>query len=154
MYAIGVVTQMKLTPFLKDRLQQRGLFTTSTTVKKFLRLQKKSAIYFSAAYGRVKSRNSYTVLYNNTSLGQIQYFFSIGQHNFAVIHKFGIVALCSTYFSFPFTSLDTVIHPVHVLPLPIADVVDVVDIAEKCIYVPVCDDTKFVVRFCNISIGE
>lgn len=112
-----------------------------------------SHIFFSQCYGRVKTRNSFTIMYNGNSFGQVQYYLCIEKFTFAIVHRFEVTELCAIHFSLPFSNLDHVILPVHVPSSPYVDLVNVNDINEKCIYVPT-SPTQYIIRFCKVSIGE
>lgn len=133
------------------------LLTVEQYVKTFYRVEVNGRLIFSAQYGRVKRRNSYTVLYkssyNEKQYGLIQYF--VLTENNGVLAVLQALQKTSVPLQSEFQLTSNVLNNVFsaatpVLPRPtVYDVVSVDAIVEKCIFIDTGGPSKYVVRFPN-----
>lgn len=118
-------------------------------VQVFYRLLLRQQVYFSSCYGRVRRRNSFTILYKDSSsssqLGLIRLFLYISPHTMVVVERLQRLAVtCRQHFLLQTDALDLV-HLSGVFPVKDSGNIDVIsptDIHSKCIYLDV--GTKYV----------
>ena len=106
-------------------------------VQKFYRALVGTNLYYSSQYGRVKKRNSYTVLYavqgNRPEIGQIQYFVCVHGCAFAVMRVFNVISTCTALFQIPHAALDySTILPVEYQPHE--KLVNISFLHRKCVF--------------------
>ena len=105
---------------LNEILQRNGIssVTPSERVSVFYRLSLNRTLYYSAKYGRVKKRNSFTVKYisndGNIAYGQIQYYVC-NALMLAVIKKVSPCGLLHEIVHITIDTLDKVLLPVSFL---------------------------------------
>lgn len=141
-YAVGSVTiinRSQIPQYMQDHPLICG---DRATIKTFYKLRIGSELFYSKRYTRVIKRNSYTILYKKGDrcyFGEVIQYFSINQCVVASVQRLVV------------TSKDPFIHD----SIPIAkvqeqslyDVINICDIYEKCVYVEIDNDNKYVCRF-------
>ena len=119
-------------------------------VQVFYRLRQSGQLYYSSKYGRVKKRNSFTILYRkneNILCGHIQQFMIVHGHPLVVVNTIVLKDSCHSHFGLVIKTLDKVLFPVQ-KTLSI-DVIHISEIVEKCIYIATSDDQVYVSTFPN-----
>ena len=124
------------------------------------RLVHEGAIYYSAKYKRVKSRNSYTIVFKDacdtTAYGQIQFFVLVSNSVFAYVKKFEPLAVsCQAHFHLSHQSLD-VLSASNIVPVKSDSEIDVFipasSLVSKCIFVSITDSSNscnYIISFPN-----
>lgn len=123
------------------------------------RLVQESTVYYSAHYKRVKSRNSYTVAFNNAtncvSYGQIQFFVVVSDRPYAFIKKFEPLAVtCQAHFHLSHWSLDN-LSASNIVPIQSHSeniVIPTSSLISKCMFVSIADGSnscEYVITFPN-----
>ena len=124
---------------------------SASTVQVFYRLRRCNEVFYSAQYGRVKKRNSFTVVYSCgdglRKFGFIQYFYIIEEKIFALIQVVTLLqTTCKEHFQISTDCLDEVIVPVSSCSQ--FEVVPVCRISAKC----VCVNNVYIVTCSSLSV--
>lgn len=149
-FIVGVVSLITPPPVvvqcLREYLQNCGMAVTLSDgckVQTFFRLLIRDNLYFSKNYGRVKKRNSYTIIYKISGkrfCGIILYFFNIQGHYLAVVTKLELQVVPS------FTGVPTF----RTTPAGY-DVFSVSCIEQKCLYMNTAESGQYISCFpCNL----
>ena len=134
--------------------------TESIKVQTFYRVEVDGNTYYSALYGRVQKRNSYTVAYQGiggeTKFGLVQYYFIIpNQHITSPLVVIKTIEMLSQSCQSYFGSLEPAVNNIKKI-FPVresssCDVTDVSRIISKCLYISFsgeCND-KCIFQFPN-----
>lgn len=123
------------------------------------RLVHESAVYYSAKYKRVKSRNSYTVVFKDacgTAYGQIQFFVLLSSSVFVYVKKFEPLSVtCQVHFHLSHQSLDKLTAS-SIVPVKPGSVIDefipASSLVSKCVFVSITDSSNpcnYIISFPN-----
>jgi hypothetical protein len=147
---------------LNQSLLSHGLSPSASCESRYViafRLVHEGAVYYSAKYKRVKSRNSYTVAFKdacNTAYGQIQFFVLVSGSVFVYIKKFEPLAVsCPAHFHLSHQSLDK-LSASNIVPVKADGEIDVFipvsSLLCKCVFVSITDSSNscnYVISFPN-----
>ena len=147
---------------LNQSLLSLGLPATVSSDTRYIvayRLIQESSVYYSAKYKRVKSRNSYTVVFsdasNCVSYGQIQFFVLVSDRPYAFIEKFEPLAVtCQGHFHLSHPSLDK-LSASNIVPIQLHSeniFIPTSSLISKCMFVSISDSSnscKYVITFPN-----
>ncbi len=103
----------------------------------FYRLQLDNQVFYSSEYGRVKKRNSYTVLYKSgsgTKFGLIKHYIYLN-HVFLLVKQLKVLPVtCQQRFKIDADAMDIVSR---VLPVTVGDpeIISVQQVVSKCMYI-------------------
>ena len=125
--------------------------TTFKKVSVFHRVELNGSLYYSAHYGRVTHRNSYTIAYMHSgcrSFGQIQYYIAIPQLNTILVVVQKCVFTLETAqqhfdLSTPAVCTPNLLHIVTVSPS--VTVVKANTIERKCLFMDFGSPTKYII---------
>ena len=145
---------------LNQSLVSLGLPPTVSCETRYIisfRLVHENAVYYSAKYSRVKSRNSYTVVFKDascgTAYGQIQFFVQYSSSVFVYVKKFEpLPVTCQGHFHLSHQSLDklTASSIVPVKPDSVVDeFIPASSLLSKCVFVSITDSSNP----CNYTIS-
>ncbi len=154
MFAIGGISVVELDDNVRHLTSLLRLDSPSL-VQVFYRLQKNNTTFYSAKYGRVKKRNSYTVTYysdNEILFGQIQYFIHFSTHQLAVLKQLTLLTTSLTqHFSLTTDAMD---HRPLLCPCTIGTdlvVVHTSALNTKCLFVHF-DSRMYVATFPSMNM--
>ena len=143
---------------LKQALLSLGLSATVSSDTRYVvayRLVQESSVYYSANYRRVKSRNSYTVSFNDAasncvSYGQIQFYVLVSNRPYAFVKKFEPLAItCQAHFHLSHPSLDK-LSASNIVPIQSHReniFIPTSSLISKCMFVSVADSSNL--RVCH-----
>ena len=137
-------------PSIKKQPLRHGFIVGTCQQGTFHRYQtEEGRIYYSADYGRVKTRNSFTIGYvdsitQSTEYGQIMHF-TRSEEPVALVRKFSILN-ARHHFQLTFDSLNSRLFPVSPT--------DSDNIVEKCILENVCYIARFNRNLFNLSLSS
>ena len=155
---VGGMSVSSLTPDEKQLISSRYMTqcvgNIPDTVQTFYRLQQGNSIFYSKRYGKVKKRNSYTVLFKNTAskeqFGQILYFLLIDNLPFAVLQPFAIHTNATDHFNLPQPDCTPLNSKLFIVPQE-SDInyvaVPVNHIISKSVFVDIGSHNSYVICF-------
>ena len=155
---VGGMSVTTLTPDEKQFLSSRYMIQCAgnipDTVQTFYRLQRGNSMFYSKRYGKVKKRNSYTVLFKNTAskeqFGQILYFLLIGNLPFAMLQPFAIHTTATDHFNLPQPDCTPLNSKLFIVPQE-SDIINVAvpvnHIISKSVFVDIGSHNSYVLCF-------
>ena len=159
-YAVGGATPfllplhvLRLANEYFDSIGSVSLSTETAMVQVFYRVMKGGNMLYSAKYGRVRNRNSYTVSYigktGERKFGAIQYFFSPNTAAVLVLLKVLVPRGGSLqhHFNTDDCSVDSLKFLVPVQESEVFDVTDLSKVVEKCLFIRVSNEDVYIAFF-------
>ena len=155
MYVLGGTRLLTLSPHVRNeylRLTEATDSSGRVSAHVFYCLSFNGETFYSAQYGRVKSRNSYTVMYHNESeesaLGQIQFYILLPNKTraLAVVKELvqSITDTAQLHFGLNSSTLDHTFKVVE--PSTTVNLIDVTSIKHKCLYMDLISGCKYAIH--------